>query len=135
MTKPVRDDAWMLQEVMELPETVGALLISADGLVRAQTRSLGKDAADRIAAALSGLRSTAVSMGGMLPQPPVLRQTLLDFDTGFVLAIDAGEGTYLCAAATRTADVEQVGFRMHEVVAAMGREMVSAPRRDGGTAA
>ncbi|HEY9326769.1 MAG TPA: roadblock/LC7 domain-containing protein [Streptomyces sp.] len=127
-------DAWMLNQVIDQPEVYDAILVAADGLVMAFSPGLDRDQADRIAAALSGVQATS-SATAMFCRAPAdsWRQSLVEFDGGFVITIHAGDSTYLSVATSGAADVGQVAYRMHEVVDQLGREMGSAPRQDVGS--
>ncbi|MCP3805007.1 roadblock/LC7 domain-containing protein [Allokutzneria sp. A3M-2-11 16] len=127
-------DAWMLRQVLDQPEVYDAVLVSADGLVRAFSPGLSQDHADAIAAALSGVqaagRATAVFCRS---DTDSWRQSLVEFDGGFVVTIRAHDSTLLSVATSGAADVGQVAFRMHEVVAQLGREMGTELRQDLGS--
>lgn len=127
-------DAWMLRQVLDQPGVLDALLVSADGLARAYSPGLERDGAETIAAALAGVQSTSSATAAFCRAgEDSWQQSLVQFEGGFVLTIRAGEGMYLSVATTADADIEQITFRMHEVVAQMGRELVSPPRQDVGS--
>ncbi len=127
-------DAWMLGRVLDQPGVLNALLVSADGLVRAYSPGLGRDDAETLAAALAGVQSTSRATAAFCrAADDSWQQSLVQFDGGFVLTVRAGEGTYLSVATAADADVEQVTFRMHEVVGQLGGELSSPPRQDAGS--
>ncbi|MDB1086584.1 roadblock/LC7 domain-containing protein [Streptomyces sp. ACA25] len=129
-------DAWMLKQVLDQPEVYDAILVSADGLVKAFSSGLGQDQADRIAAALSGVQSTSSATAMFCRAPDdSWQQSLVEFTGGFVITIRAGDQSFLSVATSGAVDIEQVTFRMHEVVAQLGREMASEPRHDLGSRA
>ena len=51
------DLSWMLDSALELPEAQHAILVSADGLLMARSKEVGRDHADTVAAAMSGMQS------------------------------------------------------------------------------
>lgn len=127
--------AWMLDDVLQVPDARHAILLSADGLVRAHSAGISRDEADRQAAGLAGLQSTSRSttefVGG---SHAPWRQTMIEFDDGFVFLIAAGEGAYLAVSASDAVDVEAVTFRMHKLVGRLGQELTSPARETGSTA-
>jgi predicted regulator of Ras-like GTPase activity (Roadblock/LC7/MglB family) len=129
MTK--NPDAWMLNQVLDQPGVHDAILVTADGLVRAFSGGLDQDKADSIAAALAGVQSTS-SATAMFCRTPAdsWRQSLVEFEDGFVVTIRAHDSTFLSVATSGAADVGQVVYRMHEVVAQLGREMGAEIRQD-----
>lgn len=130
---PENRDAWMLNQVLDQPEVYDAILVSADGLPRAFSPGLDQDKADRVAAALAGVQSTSSATAMFCRAPDdSWQQSLVQFGPGFVITIRASEGTFLSVAASGAADIEQITFRMHEVVGQLGREMASEPRQDIG---
>ncbi|MBH5337415.1 roadblock/LC7 domain-containing protein [Streptomyces pactum] len=122
---------WMLDEVVKMPEARHAILLSADGMLRAHSAGIDRDEAERQAAALSGLqsisRSTAEFCDG--EQTP-WQQTLVEFVGGYVFLIAAGPGAYLAVSATSEVDMEAVTYRMQKLVDRLGKELTSPPRQD-----
>ncbi|SFC01836.1 roadblock/LC7 domain-containing protein [Streptomyces aidingensis] len=127
---------WMLDDVLKVPEARHAILLSADGLLRAHSAHISVDDAERLAAGLSGLqsisRTTAEFCGS--PEAP-WRQTLVEFAHGFVFLVAAGEGAYLAVSTTEQVDMEAVTYRMHKLVDRLGRELTSPARQDTGSEA
>ncbi|MFI6983414.1 roadblock/LC7 domain-containing protein [Embleya sp. NPDC050154] len=125
------DLAWMLNDALKLPEARHAILLSADGILRAHSDGISRDEADRQAAALSGLqsisRSTAEFTGNA--ETP-WRQTLVEFGDGFIFLVAAGPGAYLAVSATEHVDMEIITFRMQQLVRQLGKELTSPPRQD-----
>ncbi|MEU4172841.1 roadblock/LC7 domain-containing protein [Streptomyces sp. NPDC026665] len=122
---------WMLDDVLAVPGTRHAILLSSDGMLRARSRDISRDDADRLAAALSGLQSISRSTeefcgSGETPW----RQTLVEFAGGFVFLIAAGPGAYLAVSTSDMVDMEAVTFRMHKLVDRLGKEL-STPLREG----
>jgi predicted regulator of Ras-like GTPase activity (Roadblock/LC7/MglB family) len=134
MTPPYRDHeqlAWMLKQVVDQPEVHDALLVSGDGLVRAHSDGLSRDDAERIAAALSGVQATSAATADFCRSgKDSWRQSLTEFNGGFVLVVKAAQGSYLAVATSGAADVGQIAYRMHEVVGQLGTEMTTAPRQE-----
>ncbi|MFC5724483.1 roadblock/LC7 domain-containing protein [Streptomyces gamaensis] len=122
----------MLDEVVKIPEARHAILLSADGMLRARSAGIERDEAERQAAALSGLqsisRSTAEFCNHRAPQDSAWRQTLVEFADGYVFLIAAGPGAYLAVSAGEHVDMEAVTYRMQKLVDRLGKELTSPPR-------
>lgn len=128
---------WILDEALGMPETLHAILLTQDGLLRARSRGISRDEAERQAAALCGVVSVSRSTAGFYgcadePHPP-WRQTLIEFDDAFVLVIAAGAGSYVAVSATERVDLEACSFRMQKLVERLGKVMLSPARRDTGS--
>jgi predicted regulator of Ras-like GTPase activity (Roadblock/LC7/MglB family) len=128
------DHGWMLDEVLKMPDARHAILLSADGMLRAHSAGISRDEAERQAAALSGLqsisRSTAEFCSG---EDSPWRQTLIEFAHGYVFLVAAGPGAYLAVSATEEVDMEAVTYRMQKLVDRLGRELTSPPRLGTGS--
>ena len=125
---------WMLDDALRMPETRHAVLLSADGLLMAYSERIGRDDAERHAAGMSGLQSLARASAEFCGDAgSVWRQTVTEFDGGFVFLVAAGPGAYLGVSTTERVDMEAVSFRLQELVQRLGREL-SAPPRHGATA-
>jgi predicted regulator of Ras-like GTPase activity (Roadblock/LC7/MglB family) len=88
------DLAWMLDRALEVPEARHALLVSADGLLMARSREVDRDDADTVAAAMSGMQSLSRTLGGFAGgEDMAWRQTLVEFDGGWVFLISSRSGS------------------------------------------
>ncbi|MGX1881772.1 roadblock/LC7 domain-containing protein [Streptomyces sp. NPDC055287] len=127
---------WMLDEVLKVPEARHAILLSADGMLRAHSRGIARDEAERQAAALSGLQSISRSTAEFCAQESSpWQQTLVEFVDGYVFLVAAGAGAYLAVSATQNVDMEAVTYGMHKLVDRLGKELTSPPRQDAVPAA
>ncbi|GAB2731421.1 roadblock/LC7 domain-containing protein [Kitasatospora kifunensis] len=131
---PTNDLGWMLDDVLLVPEARHAILLSADGLLRAHSAGISRDEADRQAAALSGVQSISRSTAGFLGTTPTpWQQTLIEFAGGYVFLVAAGPGAYLAVSAGERVDMEAVSYRMQKLVDRLGKELSTPPRQDLGT--
>ncbi|MFI0356061.1 roadblock/LC7 domain-containing protein [Actinomadura sp. 9N407] len=134
MNEPAHDPAgnklgWMLDETLLMPETRYAILLSADGLLMAHSERIGRDEAERQAAGMSGLQSLARGTAAFCGDPGTTwRQTVTEFDDGYVFLVAAGPGAYLAVSATQRVDMESVSFRLQELVQRLGKELTTPPR-------
>jgi predicted regulator of Ras-like GTPase activity (Roadblock/LC7/MglB family) len=120
---------WMLDDVLKVPGARHAILLSADGMLRAHCAGIDRDDAERLAAGLSGLQSISRSTAefcGTATSP--WRQTLIEFGHGYVFLVAAGEGAYLAVSTGDEVDMESVTYRMHKLVDRLGRELSSPAR-------
>ncbi|MFF2778566.1 roadblock/LC7 domain-containing protein [Streptomyces sp. NPDC058052] len=128
------DLSWMLDSALEIPGALHAVLISADGLLMARSNGYGKDNADRVAAAMSGVQSLSRSLAFFCEDPSARwRQTLVEFDGGWVFLISAGEGAYLGLSASPDVDMADITFRMQQLVGQLGKVLMTPPRENLGT--
>ncbi len=125
---------WMLDDALKMPETRYAILLSADGLLMAHSERIGLDDAERHAAGMSGLQSLARSTAEFCgDETTTWRQTVTEFDDGYVFLVAAGPGAYLAVSASADVDMEAVSFRLQELVQRLGKELTSPPRGDVGS--
>ncbi|AGJ52838.1 roadblock/LC7 domain-containing protein [Streptomyces sp. FT05W] len=133
------DLSWMLDSALEVPAAQHALLVSADGLLMARSKDVGKDQADTIAAAMSGIQSLSRTVVDFCGTPASRhrqwRQTLVEFDHGWVFLISAGEGAYLAVSATPDVDMAEITFRMQQLVGQLGKALTTPPREIADTKA
>ncbi|GAA2073385.1 roadblock/LC7 domain-containing protein [Streptomyces albiaxialis] len=135
MIEPTTNElGWMLDEVLRVPEALHAILLSADGMLRAHSAEIGRDDAERLAAGLSGVQSISRSTAEFCGSPDTpWQQTLIEFAHGYVFLVAAGQGAYLAVSTTENVDMEAVTYRMHKLVDRLGRELTSPVRTDTGS--
>jgi predicted regulator of Ras-like GTPase activity (Roadblock/LC7/MglB family) len=125
---------WMLKD-LDLPGVRFSVLLSDDGLRIAHSAGVGKDDADRFAAAASGLRSLGKALaefcGGV---DNGVRQNMTEYDRGMIFITAAGEGALLGISTTPDIDIGLVAHRLNELAGRVGHELGSRPRPrlDGG---
>lgn len=127
---------WMLDDALRVPETRHAVLLSADGLLMAHSEKIGRDDAERQAAGMSALQSLARGAAEFCGDPDTSwRQTVTEFNDGYVFLVAAGPGAYLAVSTTEHVDLETVSFRLQELVQRLGKELTAPPRRGTGATA
>ncbi|BBA98186.1 hypothetical protein RVR_4279 [Actinacidiphila reveromycinica] len=128
------DLSWMLESALEVPGARHAVLISADGLLMARSQQVRKDEADTVAAAMSGIQSLSRTMGGFCGDVNMSwRQTLVEFDGGWVFLISAGAGAYLAVSSAPDVDMAAITFRMQQLVGQLGKVLTAPPRENTST--
>jgi predicted regulator of Ras-like GTPase activity (Roadblock/LC7/MglB family) len=122
---------WMLDDALRMPETLHAILLSADGLLTAHSQGISRDDAERHAAGMSGLQSLARNTAEFCGDAASSwHQTISEFAGGYIFLVAAGSGAYLAVSTTEKVDVEAVSFRLHELVQRLGRHLTSPARTD-----
>lgn len=126
------DLSWMLDSALEVPGARHAILVSADGLLMARSNEVERDQAETVAAAMSGMQSLSRTVSGFCDPHPDMRwrQTLIEFDGGWVFLIAAGEGAYLALSATADVDMADISFRMQQLVGQLGKVLTTPPREN-----
>ncbi|MFD5320261.1 roadblock/LC7 domain-containing protein [Streptomyces sp. NPDC127098] len=125
--------SWMLESALEVPGARHAILVSADGLLMARSSEVNKDEADTIAAAMSGMQSLSRTVAGFSGDARMQwRQTVVEFDGGWVFLISAGEGAYLAVSASPQVDMADITFRMQQLVGQLGKVLTTPPRENTG---
>jgi predicted regulator of Ras-like GTPase activity (Roadblock/LC7/MglB family) len=121
--------------IADLDEVIGevrgarhAVLLGADGLPRGATSGMSQDLADTISAAMTGIHaySRATAQFAGVQQDAGWRQTVIEFQHGWIFLIAAGRGAFLAAAAQHDADIEEFTTRLHQVVPQLSAHL--APR-------
>lgn len=118
----------LLDELVgRVPGTRHALLLSAEGLPRGASRSLGREGGEQLAAVASGFTSLARGVSRHFKTGGV-RQTLVELDDAFLIVTAAGAGSCLAVFADAQADLGQIGYEMALLVKRIGPQL-SPPRR------
>jgi predicted regulator of Ras-like GTPase activity (Roadblock/LC7/MglB family) len=109
------------QVVAEVDGARHALLLGADGLPRGATSAIGKDLADTMSAAMTGIhaysRAAADFAGGT--QDAEWQQTVIEYQHGWIFLIAAGDDGFLAAAAEHDCDIEEFTTRLCDAVPAI----------------
>ncbi|MFI8005064.1 roadblock/LC7 domain-containing protein [Streptomyces sp. NPDC086010] len=108
-----------LDQVMsEVKGARHAVLLGADGLPRGATNGMSRDLADTISAAMTGIHaySRVTSQFAGVLEDAEWRQTVIEFQHGWIFLMAAGPGAFLAAAAEHDCDIEEFTTRLHEVV-------------------
>ncbi|MCX2925070.1 MULTISPECIES: roadblock/LC7 domain-containing protein [unclassified Streptomyces] len=127
------DLSWVLNDVLEVRGARHAVLVSGDGLLLQRSDDISRDDAETNAAAMSSMQSLSRAVSGFVGSGNgVWKQTLLEYDGGWIFLSAAGQGAYLAVSAAPDVDMEAVSFRMQKTVVALSKAMSVAPRSDHG---
>lgn len=121
---------WLLDEMVAKADAQHAVLLSADGLVKAYTRGLDQDDAEAMAAVASGVQSLARSAGERFGGGTV-QQTIIEMRHAFLLVTVAGEGACLAVQASTSADVSLVAYEVTMTVNRVDEHLKTLPRSSG----
>jgi predicted regulator of Ras-like GTPase activity (Roadblock/LC7/MglB family) len=121
--------AWLMDELTErVPHVRHALVLSNDGLVTGASSSLDRPTAEHLAAVSSGFHSLAKGAGRHFEAGGV-RQTMVEFDDGFLFVTAAGDGSCLSVLSGVQADVGQIAYEMTLMVHRVGEHLGVAARQ------
>ncbi|GAA1935584.1 roadblock/LC7 domain-containing protein [Streptomyces sodiiphilus] len=121
---------WLLDDlVTRVAGVQHALALSADGLARGCSRTLGRDAAEHLAAVASGFHSLAKGVGRHFETGGV-RHTLIELDTAYLCVAAAGSGSCLAVFAETEADVGQIAYEIALLVKKVGPHLTTPPREE-----
>lgn len=123
------DLSWVLNDVLEVRGARHAVLVSGDGLLLQRSDDISRDDAETNAAAMSSMQSLSRAVSGFVGSGNgIWKQTLLEYDGGWIFLSAAGQGAYLAVSAAPDVDMEAVSFRMQKTVVALSKAMSVAPR-------
>lgn len=127
------DLSWVLNDVLTVRGARHAILVSADGLLLERSSEIGRDEAETNAAAMSSMQSLSRAVADFVGAGKGLwKQTLMEYDGGWIFLIAAGQGSYLAVSAALDVDMEAMSFRMQKTVSALSKAMSVAPRSENG---
>ena len=127
------DQNWMLDEVTGVRGIRHAVVLSADGLVRAHSQQTSKEDADRLAAACAGLKSIGQSLARQFADGgSTSRQVMVEFDGhgGYLFVRGAGEGSHLAVVTEQVVDPALIAQQMQAQVLKIGAPNLATPVRE-----
>lgn len=123
---------WLLDDMADrIAQVKHALILSSDGLVTGASRDLEGADAEHLAAVSSGFHSLAKGAGRHFGAGEV-RQTMIEFDDGFLFVTAAGDGSCLSVLTGEGTDVGQIAYEMTLLVHRVGEHLGVAPRHPDG---
>jgi hypothetical protein len=127
------DQNWMLDEIAGVRGVRHAVVLSADGIVKAHSDQTTKDDADRLAAACAGLKSIGQSLARQFAGGGgASRQVMVEFDGdgGYLFVRGAGGGSHLAVVTGQVIDPGLIAQQMQAQVDKIGAPSLSTPVRD-----
>lgn len=128
------DQNWMLEEVTGVRGIRHAVVLSADGLVKAYSADTTKDDAERLAAACAGLKSIGQSLARRFADGGgTSRQVMVEFDGqgGYLFVRGAGDGSHLAVVTEQAVDPSLIAQQMQAQVLKLGAATFATPVREG----
>jgi predicted regulator of Ras-like GTPase activity (Roadblock/LC7/MglB family) len=123
---------WLLDDMVDrIAQVRHALILSSDGLVSGASRDLLGSDAEHLAAVSSGFHSLAKGAGRHFGAGDA-RQTMVEFEDGFLFVTAAGDGSCLSVFTGEGTDVGQIAYEMTLLVHRVGEHLGVAPRHDSG---
>jgi predicted regulator of Ras-like GTPase activity (Roadblock/LC7/MglB family) len=126
------DQNWMLDEVSGVKGVRHAVVLSADGLVKAQSSNTSQDDAERLAAACAGLKSIGQSLARQFGDGGATsRQVMVEFDGhgGYLFVRGAGDGSHLAVVTDPVVDPALIAQQMQAQVLKIGTASLGTPSR------
>ena len=121
---------WLLDELTtRTPAIRHAVILSTDGLSIASSRGLSREDREHLAAVSSGFNSLAKGATRQFGAGAV-RQSMVEFDDGFLFVVAAGAGACLAVFAEADSDIGLIAYEMARLVKQVG-EHLYVPVRDG----
>jgi len=121
--------AWLLDDLTQrVPHVRHALVLSNDGLVTGASAELDRATAEHLAAVSSGFHSLAKGAGRQFGTGGV-RQTLVEFDEGYLFVTAAGDGSCLSVLSGMDADIGLIAYEMTRLVRQVGEHLGVAARQ------
>ncbi|WP_019925612.1 roadblock/LC7 domain-containing protein [Nocardia sp. BMG111209] len=124
---------WLLDGlVTRVPGSEHALVLSADGLPLAHSKSLGREDSEHLAAIASALHSLARGVGERFDKGE-LQQTVVELARGYLVVTEAGQGTCLALLAEIDADLGLIAYEVNVILGQVGEQLSAMPRGAAGT--
>ena len=131
MAQPVtsaRDLTWLLNDLVDrVAEVKHAVVLSADGLLMAASRGLGREDAEHLSAMASGFHSLARGAGRHFGGGNV-RQTIVELDSLFLFVTAAGKRANLAVLGAEDSDVGLIAYEMAMLVTRVGKYLTTSAR-------
>ncbi|MEV0155833.1 roadblock/LC7 domain-containing protein [Micromonospora sp. NPDC050686] len=123
------DLTWILDDLVEVPDVVYAVVLSTDGLIVQKSTSLPQDAGELLAAGASSLHSIAAGMGRRFGSGPV-QQVIIEYQGRTLFVAAAGQNARLAVLCEQAVDMGTVAYEMSRLVTRIGDYLGSEARLD-----
>jgi predicted regulator of Ras-like GTPase activity (Roadblock/LC7/MglB family) len=132
-TAPASRLNWLLDELVGAVAPIrDAVLLSTDGLAVAASAALTRENREHLAAVASGFQSLAKGTGRHF-EVGAVRQTMVEFEDGYLFVVAAGGGTCLAVLSSAEGDIGLIAYEMARLVRRVGEHLYAAPRADAGS--
>jgi predicted regulator of Ras-like GTPase activity (Roadblock/LC7/MglB family) len=121
-----REFSWMLANFVDQTAGVaGAVAVSSDGLLMSMSSTLTREAAEPVAAIISGLTSLGQGAAGALGYTG-LERIIVAMGGGFLLVASVSDGSCIGVVAKAGCDIGAVGYQMTLLVERAGSILTPA---------
>ncbi|WP_246002008.1 roadblock/LC7 domain-containing protein [Allorhizocola rhizosphaerae] len=117
----------MLDDLVEVPHVVYAVVLSTDGLIVQKSTSLSQDVGEVLAAAASSMYSVAAGTGRRFDSGPV-QQVVIEYQDRTLFVAAAGPNARLAVLCEEAVDLGTVAYEMSRLVTRIGEYLGTAPR-------
>lgn len=120
--------SWLLDSFADQLDGIAhVVVVSADGLLLANSRDLPADRAEQLASITAGLVSLTHGTARHFDGGSV-HQTIVHMEAGYLILMSISDGSSLVVLAARHCDVGHVGYEMALLVERVGKALVPLPR-------
>jgi predicted regulator of Ras-like GTPase activity (Roadblock/LC7/MglB family) len=120
--------SWLLDDLVErVPAAHQAVVLSADGLLMAASRGLGREDAEHFAAMAAGFQSLAKGASRHFTAGPV-RQVVIEMESAYLFVTAAGHGACLAVLSGADSDLGVIAYEMAMLVTRVGQNL-TVPNR------
>ena len=109
----------MLDDLVEVPHVVYAVVLSTDGLIVQKSTLMPQDAAEILAAGASSLYSVAAGTGRRFDSGPV-QQVITEYHDQTLFVAAAGQNARLAVLCEQAVDMGTVAYEMGRLVTRIG---------------
>jgi predicted regulator of Ras-like GTPase activity (Roadblock/LC7/MglB family) len=121
------DLAWMLDDLVEVPHVISAVVLSTDGLIVQRSTSMLQDAAEILAAGASSMYSVAAGTGRRFESGPV-QQVVIEYLDQTLFVAAAGQNARLAVLCEQAVDMGTVAYEMGRLVTRIGEYLGTKAR-------
>ncbi|WP_216210094.1 roadblock/LC7 domain-containing protein [Amycolatopsis aidingensis] len=114
---------WLITDfVRRVPGAAHAVVVSADGLLLANSDGLPQERAEQLSAVASGLISLTQGAARCFEAGNV-NQTVVEMERGYLFLMSISDGSCLAVLAAPTCDIGTVAYEMTMLVDRVGQQM------------
>ncbi|GAB3485411.1 roadblock/LC7 domain-containing protein [Amycolatopsis cihanbeyliensis] len=114
---------WLITDfVRRVPGAAHAVVVSADGLLLANSEGLPQERAEQLSAVASGLISLTQGAARCFEAGNV-NQTVVEMERGYLFLMSISDGSCLAVLAAPTCDIGTVAYEMTMLVDRVGQQM------------
>jgi predicted regulator of Ras-like GTPase activity (Roadblock/LC7/MglB family) len=119
---------WLLDElVRRLAGAEKAIALSGDGLLLGRSAMVDRESAEHLAAMASAFQSLSRGVGTQFGKG-LVQQTVVEFEHGYLVVTEGGEGACLALITSVHADLGVVAYEMNVIVQQVGSSLSATPR-------